>query len=315
MILNPSGASSNMDAEVINDTQPDAAEVEPVEDATEEVEAASSEGGGSVDNVDHFWKVAEEALGGVRDTELPGYVKSLTPSHIDELPTTAKQIIRDALLAKQRAEVKAQEAAKSAEERINQQRALVEQQERAFARRQASFAALVDSPEVRKLLAQPEGELPDPYTPEGIQARIQRETAKTVQAFFEPIQKEAEIRAKESAYLDFVEAHPEMKDSAFKSEVNALLIERRNAGMSVTTPDAYEIIKGRRMAAEAQLRRNRELAARRASAEKVGRASAGSSPSSDPIPQAVLKRGAAAVAEYLENNPSAMAAARRALGR
>lgn len=313
MILNTTGVPEGMDAEVINETTPDP-EVEPIEDATEEGEVAAS-GDAAPDNVDHFWKVAEEALGGVRDTELPGYVKNLTPSHIDELPTTAKQIVRDALLAKQRAEARAQVSAKEAEERIAAQRSQVEEQERAFARRQAAFAALVDSPEVRKLLAQPEGELPDPYTPEGIQARIKLETARTVQTFFEPIQREAELRAKEAAYMDFVAAHPEMKDTGFKAEVNALLVERRNSGVAITTPDAYEIIKGRRVAAEAQLKRNRELAARRASAEKVGRASAGSSPSSDPIPQAVLKRGAAAVAEYLENNPSAMAAARRQLGR
>lgn len=306
-----------MDAEVINDTTPEAPEVEPIEDSTDEPEAVASgdAGGSSEDNVGHFWKVAEEALGGVRDTELPGYVKSLTPSHIDELPTVAKQLLRDGLLATRRAEARAQLAAKDAEERIAQQRAQVEEQERAFARRQAAFAALVDSPEVRKLLEQPEGDLPDPYTPEGMQARIKLETARTVQTFFEPIQREAELRAKEAAYMDFVAAHPEMKDNAFKGEVNALLVERREAGMAITTPDAYEIIKGRRAASEAQLKRNREIAARRASAEKVGRSSAGASPANEPIPQAVLKRGAAAVAEYLENNPSAMSAVRRQLGR
>jgi len=312
VILNTTGAAG-MDAEVINETTPEAPEVEPVEDSTDEPEAVAS--GSSEDNVGHFWKVAEEALGGVRDTELPGYVKSLTPSHIDELPTVAKQLLRDGLLATRRAEARAQLAAKDAEERIAQQRTQVEEQERAFARRQAAFAALVDSPEVRKLLEQPEGDLPDPYTPEGMQARIKLETARTVQTFFEPIQREAELRAKEAAYMDFVAARPEMKDSAFKGEVNALLIERREAGMAITTPDAYEIIKGRRAASEAQLKRNREIAARRASAEKVGRSSAGASPANEPIPQAVLKRGAAAVAEYLENNPSAMSAVRRQLGR
>jgi len=312
VILNTTGAAG-MDAEVINETTPEAPEVEPVEDSTDEPEAVAS--GSSEDNVGHFWRVAEEALGGVRDTELPGYVKSLTPSHIDELPTVAKQLLRDGLLATRRAEARAQLAAKDAEERIAQQRTQVEEQERAFARRQAAFAALVDSPEVRKLLEQPEGDLPDPYTPEGMQARIKLETARTVQTFFEPIQREAELRAKEAAYMDFVAARPEMKDSAFKGEVNALLIERREAGMAITTPDAYEIIKGRRAASEAQLKRNREIAARRASAEKVGRSSAGASPANEPIPQAVLKRGAAAVAEYLENNPSAMSAVRRQLGR
>ena len=313
MILNASGASPNMDAEVINDTTPEAPEVEPVEAADDAyVEDATD---APEDNVGHFWKVAEEALGGVKDNELPGYVKDLTPSHLDELPTVAKQIIRDAMVAKQRAEAQAKLAASDAEARIAKQREAVEEQERAFARRQASFAALVDSPEVRKLLEVPEGKLPDPYTPEGMEARIKRETARTVQTFFEPIPREAEMRAKESAYMDFVAAHPEMRDPQFKAEVNALLVERRDAGSPMVTPDAYEIIKGRRAAAEAQLKRNREIAARRASAEKVGRTSAGSSPSSDPIPQAVLKRGAAAVAEFLENNPSAMAAVRRQYGR
>jgi hypothetical protein len=94
-----------MDAEVINDTTPDAPEVEPVEAADDAyVEDATD---APEDNVGHFWKVAEEALGGVKDNELPGYVKDLTPSHLDELPTVAKQIIRDAMVAKQRAEAQA----------------------------------------------------------------------------------------------------------------------------------------------------------------------------------------------------------------
>lgn len=315
MILNSPGADgSNMDAEVIYDTTPEGADAvveETVEDGAPSA-ASASEGD---ESVGHFWKVAEEALGGVNETELPGYVKQLTAGHIDELPTAAKQIIRDAMLAKQRAEAQALEAAKAAEAALAQQRQQIEEQERAFARRQAAFAALADSPEVRKLLQQPEENLPDPYTPEGIEARIKLQTAKTVQTFFEPIQQEAQMRAKEAAYLDFVAAHPEMKDDAFKKEVNALLVERRNAQAPITTPDAYEIIKGRRAAAEATLKRNREIAARRASAEKVGRVSAGSSPGNEPIPQAILKRGAAAVAEYLENNPSALRAARAQYGR
>lgn len=316
MILNNTGADgSNMDAEVIYDTTPEGAEEvveETVEDGAPSADLAADSGD---DAVGHFWKVAEEALGGVTETELPGYVKQLTAGHIDELPTAAKQILRDAMLAKQRAEAQALNATKAAEANLVQQRQQIEEQERAFARRQAAFAALADSPEVRKLLQQPEDNLPDPYTPEGIEARIKLQTAKTVQAFFEPIQQDAQMRAKEAAYLDFVAAHPEMKDDAFKKEVNALLVERRNAQAPITTPDAYEIIKGRRAAAEATLKRNREIAARRASAERVGRTTAGSSPGNEPIPQAILKRGAAAVAEYLENNPSALRAARAQYGR
>jgi hypothetical protein len=307
-----------MDAETINEV---VEETETVEE-TESVETAALETDAGEttefaveakpDEVDHLWKVAEDALGTVTEKELPGYVKDITPGHIDELPTAAKQIIRDMMLAKQRAEAKAQLAAKDAEDKVAKRLEEVAANERAFARRQAAFAALVDSPEVRKLETQ-EGELPDPYTAEGMQARIKLETAKVVSSFFEPIQKEAELRSKEAAYLDFVAEHPEMRDQQFKSEVNSLLVERRQAGSPLTTPDAYEIVKGRRAAAEAQLKRNREVAARRASAEKVGRSSAGAAPGNEPIPQSIVKRGAAAVAEYLENNPQALRAVRQQL--
>lgn len=309
----------NMDAETINevfDETAEAPEAEVVETAAPETETAEVEAPeveAKPDDVDHLWKVAEDALGSSNEKELPGYVKELTPGHIDELPTAAKRIIRDMMLAKQRAEAKAQLAAKDAEERANKRMEELASNERAFSRRQAAFAALVDSPEVRKLLETQEGELPNPYTAEGMQARIKLETAKVVSSFFEPIQKEAELRAKEAAYLDFVAEHPEMKDAQFKSEVNSLLVERRQHGAPLSTPDAYEIVKGRRAAAEAQLKRNRELAARRASAEKVGRSSAGSAPGNEPIPQSVVKRGAAAVAEYLENNPQALRAVRQQL--
>ena len=309
----------NMDAETINETihETDTVEeTEPVETAapeTDEVEAGESAVEAKPDEVDHLWKVAEDALGTVTEKELPGYVKELTSGHIDELPTAAKQIIRDMMLAKQRAEAKAQLAAKDAEDKASKRMEELASNERAFARRQAAFAALVDSPEVRKLLETQPAELPDPYTPEGMEARIKLETAKVVSSFFEPIQKEAELRSKEAAYLDFVAAHPEMRDQHFKSEVNSLLVERRQAGSPLTTPDAYEIVKGRRAAAEAQLKRNREVAARRASAEKVGRSSAGAAPGNEPIPQSIVKRGAAAVAEYLENNPQALRAVRQQL--
>lgn len=315
MILNsPGDDGSNMDAEVIYETALDGSD-ETLEETDEYGTPQETSENASDDDVGHFWKVAEEALGGMNATELPGYVKQLTAGHIDELPTAAKQIIRDAMFAKQRAEEQARSATKAAEANLVQQRQQIEEQERAFARRQAAFAALADSPEVRKLLRQPEDNLPDPYTPEGIEARIKLQTARTVQSFFEPIQQEAQMRAKEAAYLDFVHEHPEMKNDVFKKEVNALLVERRTAQSPITTPDAYEIIKGRRAAAETTLKRNREIAARRASAEKVGRVSAGSSPGNEPIPQAILKRGAAAVAEFLENNPSALRAARAQYGR
>ncbi len=65
--------------------------------------------------------------------------------------------------------------------------------ERDFANRQAEFSNLIEDPEVQKLLNEPEGEMPDIFTEEGVEARIQRGIAKGMSAILEPMKHAADV--------------------------------------------------------------------------------------------------------------------------
>jgi hypothetical protein len=177
--------------------------------------------------------------------------------------------------------------------------------EREFAKRQAEFANLIEDPEVQKLLSEPEGELPDVFTEEGVEARIQRGIAKGMSAILEPMKNAAEVKARESAYLDFVESHPELKDASFKRDVAGLVRSRAEDGIPLSTEDAYQIVKARRVMAEQNARQLKEQRARQQSARRIGRAVSGGNPSSGEIPPEGKKKGAYAISQWLAANPEA----------
>jgi hypothetical protein len=244
-------------------------------------------------------------LGEIEELQHDGFYEKINESHIKDLPPTARRILHNFRVDRKLAEEKHVSELESLQTKIQDRESNLSGMEREFAKRQAEFASLVEDPEVQRLLSEPDGELPDIFTEEGVEARIQRGIAKGMSAILEPMKNAADVKARESNYLDFVSQRPEMKDASFKKDVAGLVRSRANEGIPLSTQDAYQIVKARRVMAQQQARSAQEQRARQQSARRIGRAVSGGNPSSGEIPPEVQKKGAYAISQWLAANPEA----------
>ena len=244
-------------------------------------------------------------LGDLEELQHDGFYEKITEDHIKDLPPTARRILHnfrvDRKLAQDRHSTELEELKTAIEKREQN----LSDMEREFSKRQAEFANLVEDPEVQKLLSEPDGEMPDIFTEEGVEARIQRGIAKGMSAILEPMKHAADIKARENNYLEFVDKHPERKDASFKKDVAGLVRSRAEDGIPLSTQDAYQIVKARRVMAQQQARAAQEQRARQQSARRIGRAVSGGNPSSGEIPPDIKKKGAYAISQWLAANPEA----------
>jgi|TARA_R110001583_G_scaffold83089_2_gene219768 hypothetical protein len=244
-------------------------------------------------------------LGDLEELQHDGFYEKITEDHIKDLPPTARRILHNFRVDRKLAEEKHVSQMESLQTEIEKRESGLSDMEREFAKRQAEFASLVEDPEVQRLLTEPDGELPDIFTEEGVEARIQRGIAKGMSAILEPMKHAADVKARESNYLDFVGQHPEMKDTSFKKDVAGLVRSRAEDGIPLSTQDAYQIVKARRVMAQQQSRVAQEQRARQQSARRIGRAVSGGNPSSGGLPPEVKKKGAYAISQWLAANPEA----------
>tara|TARA_R110002020_G_scaffold198298_4_gene399532 strand:+ start:645 stop:1580 length:936 start_codon:yes stop_codon:yes gene_type:complete len=244
-------------------------------------------------------------LGDLEELQHDGFYEKINEDHIKDLPPTARRILHNFRVDRKLAEEKHVSEMESLKTAIEKRESGLSEMEREFAKRQAEFASLVEDPEVQKLLTEPDGELPDIFTEEGVEARIQRGIAKGMSAILEPMKHAADVKARESNYLDFVGQHPEMKDKSFKKDVAGLVRSRAEGGVPLSTQDAYQIVKARRVMAKQQARAAQEQRARQQSARRIGRAVSGGNPSNGGIPPEVKKKGAYAISQWLAANPEA----------
>ena len=244
-------------------------------------------------------------LGDLEELQHDGFYDKVDESHIKDLPPTARRILHNFRIDRKLAQEKHDQEIQDLQTKIEQRENNLSNMEREFAKRQAEFASLIEDPEVQKLLAEPEGELPDIFTEEGVEARIQRGIAKGMSAILEPMKHAADVTARQNNYLEFVNSHPEMKDKSFKKDVASLVRSRAEDGIPLSTEDAYQIVKARRVMAKQQARAAHEQRARQQSARRIGRAVSGGNPSNGEIPPDVKKQGAFAIANWLKANPEA----------
>jgi len=244
-------------------------------------------------------------LGEIEELQHDGFYDKIDESHIKDLPPTARRILHNFRVDRKLAQEKHVTELESLQSKIEARESNLSNMEREFAKRQSEFANLVEDPDVQKLLTEPDGELPDIFTEEGVEARIQRGIAKGMSAILEPMKNAADVKARESNYLDFVSQHPEMKDASFKKDVAGLVRSRANEGIPLSTQDAYQIVKARRVMAQQQARSAQEQRARQQSARRIGRAVSGGNPSSGEVPPEVQKKGAYAISQWLAANPEA----------
>lgn len=239
------------------------------------------------------------------DLQVDGFYEGITEDDIKDLPTVARRMLHNFRTSYKLQSEKLDSDHKARLDEIDQRKHSIQGLERDFARRQAEFASIIDDPRIKAALAVEESEMPDIMSEAGIQARINRGVAEAVSGVFTPMQEVSAQQRQKSAYLDFLEGHPEMKDSGFKKEVASLVGERRQAQVPISTQDAYEIIRARRINIENRRRSDAERRARSDAARRVQRSSVSGSPGVAEIPQEVKKQGAAGIAAWLQSNPEA----------
>lgn len=289
----------------------DFSETEAIEAASDdEVEAPAGSGEEvAVDSSENFEPVSFDPLTSelpeIEEMEQDGFYEDLTPDHIKDLPPVARRMLHNFRVAYEKNNAKLEEAITAKEKQSSERQHKLEQMERDFARRQAEFYALVDDPTVKETLKISEEDLPDPLSPEGIQARIDRGIAQGMQRVLNPLHDAANKRMKESAYLDFIDQHPDMRNPTFKTEVINLVRARREGGDNMTTQDAYQLVKAQQVLAKQQARQAQEQRARAGAARRVSRTSASGSPGNEGVPTDVTRKGANAIRLWLENNPEA----------
>lgn len=255
------------------------------------------------------WGILDTELGELDDVEelkLDDYYKNIKPEHIRELPVVAKQILHN---IRRHHKMELAEIGKEFEgvrNEIDEAWDDLKRRETEFAQRQAEFAAVLDSPEVQKHMKAPEGELPDPYTEEGLQARIDKGVTERIKGIFDPFKQEAESLRRQAAYRDFVETHPEMRDPTFQDRVSTLVRERKDTGRPITTQDAYRLVKLEDIEAEQQRIMSQQQAARASSARHVARTTSSGAPAAHEIPPEA-KKDIVELYNWLRANPEAKA--------
>tara|TARA_R100001594_G_scaffold135803_1_gene177750 strand:- start:2999 stop:3976 length:978 start_codon:yes stop_codon:yes gene_type:complete len=240
-----------------------------------------------------------------QELNVDDFYKGITEQDIKELPTVARRMLHNFRVAYKNESKRLNDAHESRVSQYKKREQQIESLERDFARRQAEFASIIEDPRIKEALKQDESEMPDIMSEEGIQARINRGVAEAVSSVFEPMQEISSKRRQESAYFDFLEANPEMKKPDFRKEVAQLVTNREKQGNPLSTQDAYEIVKARKLVAEDRSRKETRRKARADAARRVQRNSVSGSPSTFEIPPDVKKQGAASIAAWLQSNPEA----------
>ena len=251
-----------------------------------------------------------DALGALPDEPNERLLENIDEKTIEKMPVEAKVMLRHLLSDRLREMDRNKAAQAAAQESLKKHKQQLDEDARALVSSRAKLAQVFQNEELQGLLKKgdvAEKDLPDPFTPEGIQARIDRATAQGLQRFIEPITASANRAQAESKYNDFV--------------VN-LIRDRKTAGVPIPLKDAHDLVEHQRLVRDAKVKRDKERARRAESARKINRASVSSDPDNGSIiPTWVTKkgykgrRGAAATYLFLKDNPKIHAQIKKTQGR
>lgn len=239
------------------------------------------------------------------EAKVDDFYEKITADDIKELPTVAKRMLHNFRMAYRLEKQRLEQSHDSRESSYKKREAEIENLERDFVRRQAEFAAAIDDPRVREAMSVPDSELPDIMSEEGIQARINKGVGEKFSQIFDPMREAAQERRQDHDYSEFVRTHPELKNEDFKRECSTLVKSRLGTTAPLSTQDAYELVKARRIVAKQQKRASQERKARSESARQIKRSSVSGSPGVEDIPPEIKKQGAASIASWLQSNPEA----------
>ena len=280
-----------------------------VETAPEpQVEAATT-----VDNSVDNYKSALKALGEIPSAPSEQLIASISPDSIEKLPDSAKGVLKH-LMAQQNQEFeKRMEKIKVEEARMQQTSDRVQQEAKDLLARRYELNKVLLDPKFQEYLRKaqmPEAEMEDPFTPEGIQQRIDKGVAQAMSEFQQPIVDAAERSRQVAKYQEFVDQNPNMKKPEFKTAVRDLMARRKEAGSPISLEDAYIVVDRDQMLVQREKQRQKEIAARAKSNRKISRATMSSkNDPGEPLPSWVQKdgykglKGNAARVRYLRDHP------------
>ena len=258
-----------------------------------------------------------KAFGDIPEEPSAALLDSIDERSIEQLPDSIKGLFKH-MVAQQRMSYSKREGVlgKRADE-LNRRAGQIETDARKLISNRAQLNQVLMNPRFQEMLKaadKPVEEMPDAFTPEGIQARIEKGIAEGMKRFQQPITDAAYKAQQQARYSDFVAEHPQMKDASFKRDVRGLMEQRSKAGSPVALEDAYEKIDRQRLLRAEADRTEKERHARSQSARKISRATMSSSPDTgDPVPKWVTERGYSgsrgnlARIKYLRDNPKALA--------
>lgn len=100
-----------------------------------------------------------------------------------------------------------------------------------------------DSDFAKKIKEDAAAELPeaDPWSEDGMSARIKQEAARMMNEMMKPLQQEMELKHRETELKTFKAEHPDLMDATVKGEVAKMLMARQELSLE----DAYYIVKAK----------------------------------------------------------------------
>lgn len=232
-------------------------------------------------------------------TELDDFVGGLKQKHIERFSPEAKQTIKNMLRAFNVESARVNKLADEREAQLKSEARIIDERARGLHAQRAALLKMLKNPNIEKNAQDPGISHDEMMTPEGQKKYLEHLAAKQWKESLEPLQATTQREARALAYQEWASDKPEMRDDSFKTEMRQLIEQRKSVNMSLSTADAYEIVRARRQAAKADQARARENAVRAASARQIGRGNGTAEK-----PKAPPKRGGArAIADFLKANP------------
>ena len=305
-------------------TEPEAEVAQPVLDSVEpepqsepepqaEVQAeAQAEAEPEDDGVDRYKKIMR-SLGDIPDKPNEQLIETIDEKSIEKLPDSVKGLVKH-MMAQQNLEhqKRIDELDKRAAQ-ITERSQRVNQESKDLLQKRYELNRVLTDPKFQQYLKSAqidESEMDDPFTPEGIKQRIDKGVAQAMEEFQRPIVEAAERSRQVAKYQAFVDKNPMMKDVAFKKEVRSIMETRQEQGTPISLQDAYAMADRERLIKIEEGRKQKEMAARARSNQKISRATMSSRQNdNEPVPNWVTekgykgKRGTLARIQYLKDNP------------
>lgn len=165
---------------------------------------------------------------------------------------------------------------------------------------EAERAALTNGKFMDDLKAKAEADVGfDPFSPESVQAHIDKQVAAALRQALEPVRQEVELSNRRAQLERFKADNPDIN----QPEVKKAVVEMLKSDESLSLERAYAIVQGNRALTEKKAL-EAELARIRGEAKKAGFKIGGASRAnaSGRVPAAVRQQGAWAVAQWIQAN-------------